>query len=232
MLRQTQSLAAMRLFVNLYDEHNLASDGGIHWRRIRRTYERRQVGESGQFTVWGFARSIETTWSDLPTVRDFLTGKYVKTPREGGGVYKRDFGLPVFWDAWGLLKRLGLVQIVGHLVEADNDDAELIHPCAAQEGEQFERDLAFAANMAGAALLTEGQRQWAAEHCIQLVPVASHIAAVQMVGLARLRYRPRTKATAAWAAAKQKWADFQQRYEVIAGSNGTQLQRAKQETVV
>jgi hypothetical protein len=35
-------------------------------------------------------------------------------------------------------------------------------------------------------------------HGPQLVPVLRHFANVQMIGVARLRYRPHTKLTAAW----------------------------------
>jgi hypothetical protein len=117
-----------------------------------------------------------------------MTGKYEVVSRDGGGVYRRDSGWPVFWAAWGALKRLGLVRMVGHLIEADNDEAELMHPCATENGEGFERDLASAAHIAGGSLLTEGQRRWAAEQHLQLAPVASHIEAVQMLGVARLTY--------------------------------------------
>jgi hypothetical protein len=33
--------------VNLYHMQSLVSDGGIHWRRIRREYSRSRVGERG-----------------------------------------------------------------------------------------------------------------------------------------------------------------------------------------
>jgi hypothetical protein len=51
--------------------------------------------------------------------------------------------------------------------------------------------------------VTEGQYEWAIEKGIHLLaPVPRHIANVQMIGIARLRYRPRTKLTSAW------WADL------------------------
>jgi hypothetical protein len=43
LLRQSQNVAALRLFVDLYQAHNLASDGGIHWRCIREQYGRQRV---------------------------------------------------------------------------------------------------------------------------------------------------------------------------------------------
>jgi len=39
---------------------------------------------------------------------------------------------------------------------------------------------------------------------------------VQLVGIARLRYRPKTKATAAWWAKQAQWLEWVQRYNEIA----------------
>jgi len=39
---------------------------------------------------------------------------------------------------------------------------------------------------------------------------------VQLVGIARLRYRPHTKATAAWFAKKQEWDGWRERYRELA----------------
>jgi hypothetical protein len=56
---------------------------------------------------------------------------------------------------------------------------------------------------AGRALVTDGQYDWALAQGIEfLVPVLRHIANVQVIGIARLRYRPHTRITAAW------WADL------------------------
>ena len=39
-------------------------------------------------------------------------------------------------------------------------------------------------------MLTDGQSEWAAERDLQLAPVRHHVANVQLIGIARLRYRP------------------------------------------
>jgi hypothetical protein len=49
------------------------------------------------------------------------------------------------------------------------------------------------------------------------VPVPRHVANVQMVGIARLRYRPRNRRTAAWWAGLQAKAErFLREYEALA----------------
>jgi hypothetical protein len=59
-------------------------------------------------------------------------------------------------------------------------------------------------------MLTEKQR--ADARGLHLVPVPAHIADVQMVGIARLRYRARTSATAAWLARMAEWDAMAARY--------------------
>ena len=64
-----------------------------------------------------------------------------------------------------------------------------------------------AADEAGQAMLNDGQRAYVDPNGLQLVPALRHFANVQMIGIARLRYRSHTKATAAW------WKDFNTRGE-------------------
>ena len=61
-------------------------------------------------------------------MRSHMTGNMEVIPGTDGK--KRDPRWPVFWDAWHLLERLGLVDFVGHLLEADNHTADIIHPYA------------------------------------------------------------------------------------------------------
>jgi hypothetical protein len=90
------------------------------------------------------------------------------------------------------------------LVESDLDDAELIHPVGLGKSDGLEDCLGLAAHEAGASMLTPAQLALANDSHFAMVPVPRHIANVQLVGIARLRYRPRTKAAAAW------WADMHQ----------------------
>jgi hypothetical protein len=146
LVRQTQSITAMRLFIDLYHAHRLAADGGIHWRTIRRETTRYIAGQRGSFTVYGF---VEAGVEALP--------KAFVGPRPFGTTEKLD--ATVFWDAWNRLIRLGLLEFVNHVVEADTDEAEIIHPYAVGNGETEERLLAKAAHRAGERMLTEAQRR-------------------------------------------------------------------------
>lgn len=65
----------------------------------------------------------------------------------------RDRGWAIFWKAWDRLGGLGLIALVGHLIEADNSTANVIRPYAVRDsGEAAERRLADAAHEAGVAI--------------------------------------------------------------------------------
>lgn len=204
--RQTQNAAALRLLVDLYHAQALASDGGIHWRSIRLGFSRHRIGERGAYVVYGFRAGTEQAWSGKPFIQPHMTGEM--EPDAAVADRRRDRGWPIFWEAWNQLLRLGLVEFVGHLIEADNDTASVIHPYAVGNGEIAERRVAMAAHAAAAAMLTDGQREWAESKGLHLAPVHAHLTEVQMVGIARLRYRPRTGATAAWFARMTKWGEI------------------------
>jgi hypothetical protein len=62
----------------------------------------------------------------------------------------------------------------------------------------LEDRIGMAAEKAGLAMLNDQQRQYVDSHGPRLVSVLRHLSNVQMIGIARLRYRPHTKLTAAW----------------------------------
>ena len=95
-----------------------------------------------------------------------------------------------------LLETLGLVDFVPHLVEGSGPDAEIIHPYGQGQTNSLEDRLGMAASDAAYALLTNLSENWAGRY--HIAPVPKHITNVQMIGIARLFYRPHTRATAAW----------------------------------
>ena len=214
LVRQTQNGATLRLLIDLYHAHALASDGGIHWRSIRREFTRRTVGQRGPFIVYGFEPGESRAWGNKHFIRAHMTGKLEALT---DGKPQRDRGWSIFWNAWDQLVNLGLIDLVGQLVEADNDTANVIHPYAVGNGETAERAIARAAHEAAAAMLTETQQDSATSKALHLVPIRAHITEVQMVGIARLRYRPRTSATAAWFARMAEWNELTERYVEMAG---------------
>jgi hypothetical protein len=200
LVRQTRSLPALRLLIELYAVQFLPNYSGVPRDVLKGVFERAKVGEQGPFVVWGFRpKTMSACHSDL--ARQFWTGQFKKT--EDGT--RRDTGWDgSFFPAVDALVGLGLVERVGMLLDGDDAEAEIIHPFARDGGEPVERELALAAQDAALAMVTEGQLNWAFdEGYSHLVPVRKHITKVAMVEVYRLKYRPHTKATGAWYAMMQ-----------------------------
>jgi hypothetical protein len=216
LVRQTQDPMTLRLLIEMYHAQNLRADGGVSRRLLRKEFERVKVGEQAQFVVWGFRGAAEwVNWDDRltePHRREKLTEEE-KAAGKNAGVD--------FFRRTAQLSDLGLIEWVPHLVETAEASGEIIHPVATVSSESWEARLAVAAFDAGRSLLTEGQYDWAINNGFNLlVPVPRHIANVQLIGIARLRYRPHTRVTAAW------WADLKanskkhlDRYNEIARRN-------------
>jgi hypothetical protein len=199
LIRQTRSLAALRLLIELYAVQFLPNYGGVPRELLKVVFERAKVGEQGPFVVWGFRPKQMTTGWDL--ARPFLTGQF--TTRDDGT--RLDAGWDAsFFPAVQILTDIGLVEKVGMLLDGSDNEAEIIHPYAIRGGEAAERELATAANLAAQMMLTEGQLGWSQEEGYHLVPVLKHITKAAVAEVFRLKYRPHTTATAAWYAVMQQ----------------------------
>jgi hypothetical protein len=239
LIRQTQDVWALWMFIMLYADHNLSSDGGIHWQRIRKTYNRIEVARVGASTVWGFtAQNSATVFTNSSFVVSLIDTRCREHDRkreapswcnECAAVRSRSVH-EKFWPRWDRLVLLGLLSFVGHLVEADSADAEVIHPFDLENsGEPFEFEVAIAADKAGRAMIDRGQvfQQTKAEEVSALVPLPSHMQNVQLVGLARLRYQPRTGRTLEWyAETKLNCNRLTVQYERIASGESNVIRTA------
>ena len=164
-----------------------------------RTTRGTRSASGGPYVVWGFVPGTERAWPDAPFVAPHLDRR-----EERGGAGQ---GWKEFWACWDRLRDLGLVEMVAHLVHADTAEGEIIHPMALDgTGLEVEREVARAAMRAGLAMITPGQREWAMKQgVVALAPVLRHIEGVQMLGIARLRYRPRTSRTLAFVGHGERW---------------------------
>ncbi|KQO49958.1 hypothetical protein [Methylobacterium sp. Leaf85] len=211
-IRQTQEVAALRLFVDLYFAQSLAFNGGVHWRQVRVEYSKELVGQSGIYDVWGFGPSVRRMWTKTPFIAAHMTG--VDEVPEGSD-YPRDTGVPVFWNALANLERLGLVQIVPHIIDADTDEGEVVHPYGIGIGEPEEQRIGRAAHYAGHALLNEEKSNAVADRGLVLAPLHRHRAKSEMVGLVRTTHRARTTATSGWLSNTGQWSEWADSYEEI-----------------
>lgn len=217
LVRQRNDVCLLRLFVQLYGETSLADNGGIHWKRIRRMFTREKIGERGEYIIFAFGHGTEECFYNAPFLRHFLTGK----EKVGSDGKARDTGWDDFWASWETLKNLGLVQMVAHLIESDTDDAEVIHPLPVpgDKAEQIEHDISRAATQAARAMLPDKLfERMQTPSPVAAVSVFRHQDKAQLVGIARLRYRPRNRDTSDWYARLKteapKWmATHQKRLE-------------------
>jgi len=212
LIRQTRSLTALRLLIELYAVQFLPNYGGVPREMLQVKFERLRVGECGSFVVWGFKR--ENIIGDRELARPFFTGELVA--REDG--HRWDSGWDsYFFPALDTLETLGLIEPVGMLLEGNDPDAEIIHPYGLNGGEPEERELARIAHEAATTLVTGAQiRRSQVTEYPHLAPVQRHIANVTLVEIYRLKYRPHTMATAAWyAQMKQNTGEWMARYRKI-----------------
>ena len=194
--RESGRPAALRLLVDLYAAQSLAENGGVHWRRLRLSYERERVGQQGIYVVWGFTKKTKETWGSVPFVEAHMTpGK------------DREAGFKTFWEALEILTLAGLVEFVGHVIDHDPDEGAVIHPYSWPNGEPAERDgLAYLVLARG----SQGDMRttsWSAE-------------------AARLKYRARSTATAAWMAKTAEWEALAKQFTDLAAGTKSNVKAA------
>jgi hypothetical protein len=187
-IRSAGDVWTLRLFVDLYDSHNLRDDGGISPQVLWQEFERICVAEQGVYVVWGFK-----------------LGKYRKFdwkgpfPAHAQRPQSKTKPHPV-WESVTLLEQMGLLAFVPHLFENDTPQAEMLHPYGTgrRGAEPIENEIGDAADAAARVIAA-----WNLEHAEQkgfeyFCPVVRTLPKVKMIGIARLHYRPQTGRTAAW----------------------------------
>jgi hypothetical protein len=184
---------ALRLFVDLYHAQNLREDGGISPRMLWLNFERKNLGESGIYNLWGFkAGNKSLRW----------TGPFNSHRKRSGPAENH----PV-WASVGLLEQMGLFTYVPHLLENDSLQAEIIHPLGiGGNGEEpIETEIGEAARAAAKRMCAKWVTQRAEHEQFEILcPVERTLPNVQLAGIARLRYRPRTTLTGGWFANLQE----------------------------
>jgi hypothetical protein len=125
LIRQTRSLPALRLLIEMYSVQFLPNFGGVPRAVLQGEFDRLQVGERGSFVIWGFQSKHILAGPDL--FRPFLTGQFTKRDE---GTHRDDGMAASFWPAIDTLTDLGLVERVGMLLDGDDPEAEIVHPYA------------------------------------------------------------------------------------------------------
>ncbi|MDT8066589.1 MAG: hypothetical protein ROO76_00330 [Terriglobia bacterium] len=201
---------ALRLFVDLYHAQNLRDDGGIARKVLWLKYKPVELGERGPYRIVGFKPEGRwLTWEGpfrIHHSRPKPTAESQPT-----------------WDSLNILEHFGVLSFIPHLVENDTNAAELIHAVGiGAHGEHpIETQIGNEACRAGAAMCQPWQLT-KAEGLI-VCPISRDYPKAQIIGIARLHYRPHTKRTSAWSSNLQfngpAWID---QYRRIAAEYATQ----------
>ena len=199
-LRRNGSIEALQMFVDAYAMQDLANDDGLDWRLIRKSFARASVTERGIWSIWGFDAETSCASWNCPLRRQFP---------------KTDDGNNAFWKVFGILRDSGLIECHPYLVEGLHDGAELIFPLD-DNGTEIEQELFLAADRAARALLDDGSGfQYQLDNHEIVTPVSRDWPNAEVVGIYRLRYRPKTKATAFWYSKQAEWAKFAADFDAI-----------------
>ena len=194
-VRRYGDVMALRLLVDLYREQNLRDDAGISRQVLRQEFDRVGVGEQGIYNVWAF-KPVQTYmfWGEV-------TNPHRLQVTEQPG--------KAFWTRLDILKQEGLLRFIPHLCETGDPESEVIHPCGDPFNpvglDDLENRVSVAANNAGIEM-SQQDECWTkySEGYKIVVPVSRSYPNVQLVGIARLTYRPHTRRTSAWWQEMQK----------------------------
>lgn len=220
-VRQTQNYLALELLIRLYAAQTLADDGGVHWRLVSRNFTQKKFSERGIWTFIGASPEIVdmrerwTFLNDSPLLKKFaaLTG----------GTESAEDIQSAFNAGLRCLRSLGLVECIPYVLEGETDEAELVFPCDPEAGTTAEKEVAYLAKQAAGELLGE-TALWQMDRYDIVAPVPKSMLEAKIVGVYRLRYRPKTKMTAAWIAKQKRLEHWAATFEeiVCTGQAGVQ----------
>jgi hypothetical protein len=212
LIRQTREIGLLQLLGDLYGMHYLRTLGGVDPNELSRTFTRHCLGERGSHRVWGFRPDFFNAPASAAYAATYFEDD--PSPEERAQIGKS------FRQWTETLEALGLLEFVPHLMEGDDSEAEIIHPMSTLgTGLLIEQGLGRAAVAAAKSMLCPEQIKWAKDRNFELMaPVPSHIAAVQLVGIARLRYIPKTKLSLAWVGREPAWKTKILHYNTLAAA--------------
>lgn len=192
-LRSAGCIWTLRLFVDLYTAQSLRDDGGIGPRFIRQFFDRRKIGQQGAYAIWGF-KSPDKSWGSFWNIGPFAEHKLRKANQGEAN--------PT-WKSIRLMESMGLLSFVPHIFDNDTDAAEPIHVygIGGIAEAPIEKEIGDAADCAARAMALPSKLEEAIEDGFQyFCPILQTMPSAQMIGVARLTYRPHTKRTATWFA--------------------------------
>lgn len=184
-LRERDELELLQKFIELYSIHDLTADGGLPRSLVRVSFERTTIAPHKPFVIYGFKQK-EITASSVGLLRDY-----------GNAVDEEDNR-----GAWVILKPLwdmGLIERVNYMVESSDHESEFLY----QLNEETTEAMSFFAGMLNATGGDGFARK--IENFWPLVGLAiKDLKKATLVGIFRLRYRPKTAKTTVWYASERE----------------------------
>lgn len=184
-LRERQDAMLLHKFIQLYHLHDLTGDGGLPRKYARQNFKRDTITSTGKFILYRFTPLDETANSQ--DIFEELNGKTDDEGNKGA------------WIVIAPLVRMGLIEKALYMVESDNYESELLYPVNDETGDalyglsgHFEASgatgfsLSIINNLPYVGLALREQKS------------------ATMVGVYRLKYRPKTSRTAAWWGGEQE----------------------------
>lgn len=199
LVRQTSETLALRLLVELYHHQNLCEHGGIDSSVLSQTYNSENLGDADQFEWVRY--DLAETYMGLPVECSALAGRDGLTagPDDPHGLTDE-----VQSRCYKKLITLGLIEWVPHLFESAQMDAEVVYSFETDGSSSAEQSLGDKMSTLALVLVNSKDRHHGTAQRSHTVLVPRHIEYADLRGVARLRYRPRTKLTTAWFTENEK----------------------------
>jgi len=185
-LRRHRDPLLIQMLLDFYDMVDLRDHGGVPKSIVWKVHDREEIDKIGYMSIWAFERH-----SDGATVsRNDLSQKHID-------FWNNDDG-DKFWNRLQILEREGLVYWMPHLIEADDPDAEIMHPLQSGKGKNIEIELNRAAREAAEYLVENDggdatTLRQGSGRSRYIVPVEKSFTDVQLVSVLRLRYQVGTE---------------------------------------
>lgn len=183
-LRERGNALLLQKFIELYAVHDLTADGGLPRTLVRINYERATLGPCGVFVMYGF-KSKDTTATSVGPLKS-LAGIEDDDRNKGA------------WVVLTPLYQMGLVETATYMAESHDYESELLYQVNSETNEAMIQLSCF---------LDLGGGQGFSRSLDAHLPLAGlavrDLKDATMVGVYRLRYRPKTAKTTVWYATEQ-----------------------------
>lgn len=183
-LRERGNALLLQKFIELYAVHDLTADGGLPRTLVRIDYERTVLGPCGVFVMYGFKHKATAANSVGPLKS--LTGVEDDDKNKGA------------WIVLSPLHQMGLLEITTYMAESSDYESELLYQVNDKTNEAMTQLSCH---------LDLGGGQGFSRSLDAYLPLAGlavrDLKDATMVGVYRLRYRPKTAKTTVWYATEQ-----------------------------